>query len=104
MASLALEVEYLDAGLRVPDLHGLIPARGDDARAIGGERRPGDRPGMAPESDGLDSGLCVPDLCNVVLARGDDARAVGAELRRENGLATGADQRLQAVPGAALEG
>ena len=70
------------AGRRVPDARRLVVRRGDDALAVGAERRAPHNIFMAFErlADRL-AGRGVPDPRRLVIRRGDDALAVGAERR-----------------------
>ncbi len=85
-SGVAPEREDLGAAPRVPDLRRAVEAPGDDARAVGAERRRARRSPVCPEREDLGAAPGVPDLRRLVLARGDDARAVGAERRRADGI------------------
>ena len=73
------------AGRGVPQPRRLVLRRGDDALAVGAERRARHRILMAFErlADRL-AGLGVPDPRRLVRRRGDDALAVGAERRAQH--------------------
>ena len=72
------------AGLGVPQPRRLVGRRGDDALAVGAERRARHSSRMAFErlADRL-AGLGVPQPRRLVRRRGDDALAVGAERRAQ---------------------
>src|SRR5712675_1305903 len=70
------------AALGVPQPRRVVPRRGDDALAVGAERRASHSLRMARErlADRL-AALGVPQPRRLVPRRGDDALAVGAEHR-----------------------
>ena len=72
------------AGLRAPDLGGMIPAGGDNKLAVVAECRIQHRVGMTSKFPFDFPGTKIPDASDVVLARSDDSRTVGAENSREN--------------------
>src|SRR5262245_1844559 len=79
----SLTVVYFVAQLaHVPNLHGLIPAPGDQALAVAGERQAADETRVTAETADQRSGVAVPDAHGAPLAPRGEPPAVGAEGHR----------------------
>src|SRR2546428_279458 len=70
--------EFLGAGY-LPKLHGLVPAGGGEALAIGTEGHAGDSIGMAPEGEEFLAAGRLPELHRLISAGGGEALAIGTE-------------------------
>src|SRR5262249_54445820 len=117
-ASVPLEGERLLSGVRVPDLHRLVPAARGDALAVSGERHALDRTRVTLDGELNLSGPHVPhlhlapDLAQVKLpthrgdafpVRGDRQARLGANLFYYHALPVRGDRQARIDAGVSLE-
>src|SRR5205823_1142144 len=110
-AGVSREGEQLPAGLRVPDLHGPVPASRGQVRAGGAETDAADAARVPGEGEEFPSRVRVPQLHRVVPSGTGEAAAVAAEgdteesvgVLAEGPLVTGEErQEVAVLPAAAV--
>ncbi len=90
----------LARAIGVPHPRRLVLGRGDDALAVGAERRRLDPVLVTPKDQGLARAVGVPHPRGLVGGRGDDALAVGAERRRTDPILVAPKDQGSPVPSA----